>query len=536
MKLVSVTEMKAIEREADSKGVTYEEMMRRAGLGVADTVEEWFGHLAEKKVVGLVGPGNNGGDTLVALTALIKAGWEATAYLVKERAKKDVHLHAFQTAGGRVLSVSDDPDYVDLDNAVASSTVLMDGLLGTGFRLPLKSDLGQIMKHIREITAKPAVVAVDCPSGVDCDSGEAADEVIPADVTVCMQAIKTGLMRFPAFKFTGEIEVVDLGLPADSQAERQIQREVVTAEQVHALLPERALDSHKGTFGSALIAAGSLNYTGAVLLAAEAAYRVGAGLVRAAVPSVIHSIIAGQIPEATWVLLPNDLGVISEPAAEVLLENLKPSTAVLLGPGWGLEDTTFRFLEAFLRREPMNHARGGIGFLGKEITDSGIDRTLPPLVVDADGLKLLSRIRDWTKVLPADTILTPHPGEMAVMTGLPVDRIQAERLETAESYAREWQQVVVLKGALTIVAAPDGRSTTIPVATPALARAGTGDVLAGLIVGLRAQGLSAYDAAVCGAWIHAQAGLVAACQVGHPAAVLAGDIIRAIADVLQGLG
>ena len=536
MKLVTVAEMRAIEKEADSKGVSYAEMMRRAGEGVAETVEEWFGHLAEKRILGLVGPGNNGGDTLVAMTTLISNGWQATAYLVKASEKKDLHLKDFLAAGGEVVALDDDPEFSKFDEAVDASTLLLDGILGTGFQLPLKPEFARLMKHILDLPGRPAVVAVDCPSGVDCDSGKAADEVIPADVTVCMQAIKTGLLRFPAFKLAGEIEVVDLGLPPDLETDAAVIREVATAERVHVLLPERALDAHKGTFGSALVAAGSLNYTGAVLLAAEAAYRSGAGLVRVAVPSIIHAVVAGQLPEATWLLLPNDLGVISEPAAEVLLDNLKPASSILMGPGWGQEETTFRFLEAVLRREPMNHARGGIGFLGKTIDEIKDGLALPPLVIDADALKLLARIQNWTKILPADTILTPHPGEMSVLTGLPVDEIQSERLNTAERYAREWRQVVVLKGALTVVAAPDGRSAVIPVATPALARAGTGDVLAGLIAGLRAQGLAAYEAALCGAWIHAQAGLVAACQVGHSASVLAGDVVRAIPDVLQGVG
>jgi NAD(P)H-hydrate epimerase len=158
---------------------------------------------------------------------------------------------------------------------------------------------------------------------------------------------------------------------------------------------------------------------------------------------------------------------------------------------------------------------------------------LPPLVFDADGLKLLAKLPNWPKLLPAPAILTPHPGEMSVLTGLSAEEIQKDRLEIAKKFAAQWGHVVVLKGAFTVIAAPDGRTTTIPVATPALARAGTGDVLAGLIVGLRAQGMEAYEAAVAGAWIHAQAGLTAAEVQGSSAAVLAGDVLDAIADVMS---
>jgi NAD(P)H-hydrate epimerase len=160
---------------------------------------------------------------------------------------------------------------------------------------------------------------------------------------------------------------------------------------------------------------------------------------------------------------------------------------------------------------------------------------LPPFVFDADGLKLLAKLPDWFRLLPAPAILTPHPGEMSLLTGLTVEKIQEDRLAIAGKYAAEWGHVVVLKGAFTVIAAPDGRTTTIPVATPALAHAGTGDVLAGLITGLRAQGLEAYDAGRLGAWVHAQAGLAAAVVQGSTAAVLAGDVLEAVADVLAEL-
>ena len=176
-----------------------------------------------------------------------------------------------------------------------------------------------------------------------------------------------------------------------------------------------------------------------------------------------------------------------------------------------------------------------IGFLQEQDTKQEHKASLPALVIDADGLKLLSKLKDWSKLLPHETILTPHPGEMAALTGASVAEIQADRPGTAEKYAGEWGHVVVLKGAFTVVASPDGRITTIPVASAALSRAGTGDVLAGLIVGLRAQGLEAYEAALAGAWIHGQAGLLAAEDLGSTASVLAGDVLDAVAEVLSGL-
>jgi NAD(P)H-hydrate epimerase len=272
-------------------------------------------------------------------------------------------------------------------------------------------------------------------------------------------------------------------------------------------------------------------------LAGKAAYRSGAGLVTLAVPMPLHNALAGSLPEATWVLLPHEMGVIASNAAGVIAKNLDRATAMLVGPGLGTEDTTREFFENLLKGKVATRKTSGrIGFVQAGPQDiEEYHSAMPPLVVDADGLNLLAKMENWAQLLPAKSVLTPHPGEMAGLTGLEKDAIQKDRLGTALKYAAEWGQVVVLKGAFTVIAAPDGQATIIPVATSALARAGTGDVLAGLIVGLRAQGLDAYEAAVAGAWIHAQAGIYAADRVGNPASVLAGDVLDSIADVLIGM-
>ena len=273
-------------------------------------------------------------------------------------------------------------------------------------------------------------------------------------------------------------------------------------------------------------------------MAGKAAYRVGAGLVTLAVPSPLHGALSGQFPEATWILLPHALGVIARDAAEVLAKNLERATALLIGPGFGMEDTTREFIEDLLvGNSSSKRTRAHIGFLQSETEKtSELANQLPPLVFDADGLKLLGKIEGWHKLLPAPAILTPHPGEMSVLTGLSTAEIQDDRQAIARKFAKEWGHVVVLKGAFTVIAAPDGRLAVIPVASPALARAGTGDVLAGLIVGLRAQGVEAFESAVAGAWIHAQAGLYAADDLGTPASVLAGDVLDSVSDVLSDLG
>ena len=512
MKLVTVTQMRAIEKEADANGVSYAQLMQNAGRGLAELVHGVGQENGWDRITALVGPGNNGGDALVALTWLAQAGWTTHAHLVKREAGDDDLVMTYLSVGGEVTDSGDSQSLVEFLN---DSDVLLDGLLGTGIKLPLKKEAALVLESAKNFMAEmelpPFVVAVDCPSGIDCDSGEAADETIPADLTITMAAVKQGLLKLPAFEFVGELQVVEIGFPDDLRSWNEVKVDVADDDFVAALLPERTPASHKGTFGTAFVVAGSTSYTGAALLAGTAAYRIGTGLVTLAVPEPLHAALAGHLLEATWVLLPHENGFISERAHELLLENLKRATAILIGPGLGSSASTEKFIEGVLPSINL------------------------PAVIDADGLRHIAHLKDWHKKLFDVAVLTPHPGEMSALTGLSTEKIQGNREEVAVSYAKMWGHVVVLKGAFTIVASPDGHRTIIPVATPALARAGTGDVLAGLIVGLRAQGLSAYDAAIAGAYIHARAGLLAADAFGTTASVLASDVLDMVADVIAEL-
>jgi ADP-dependent NAD(P)H-hydrate dehydratase / NAD(P)H-hydrate epimerase len=512
MKLVTTSQMREIEKEADSKGVSYAQMMQNAGRGLAEIVHAMGQENGWDEVSGLVGSGNNGGDTLVALTWLASAGWRTHAYLVKRKSKDDELIAHYLSAGGELSESEGDENDEQLIAFLEQSDVFVDGLLGTGIKLPLKQEAARVLEKINLLISNldppPFVLAVDCPSGVDCDTGEAADETIPADLTVTMAAVKQGLLKLPAFELAGELHAIGIGLPNTLDAWNAIQTEAADWEMVSALMPERTPASHKGTFGTAFVVAGSTSYTGAALLAGTAAYRVGTGLVTMAVPEPLHAALAGHIPEAIWVLLPHENGFISDKAVDTVLENLERASALLVGPGLGDKLCTGRFIENIISSIKI------------------------PIVLDADGLRHVSHIKDWHNKLFAPAVLTPHPGEMSALTGVSKDEIQNNREEIAVKYAREWGHVVVLKGAFTVIASPDGRLTIIPVATPALARAGTGDVLAGLIVGLRAQGLDAYDSAVAGAFIHAQAGLFAAETLGTTASVLASDVLDAVADVI----
>ncbi len=543
MKLVTVPQMHLIEQEADGNGLTYEMMMENAGHNLSREVMRLAYAQEDEEaiqVLGLVGPGNNGGDTLVALIHLAEKGWKARAYFVKRKHTGDTLAKRLEEADGEIFLAEKDEGFHQIQTFLENADVVLDGILGTGFKLPLKDEIGTVMGAVKEIISKmewpPYVVAVDCPSGIDCDTGEASAQTIPAEATITMAAVKQGLLKLPAYDLCGELRVVDIGPLDELRTWQAVISDVADEEMIINLLPKRPADAHKGTFGTAMIAAGSINYTGAALLAGKAAYRIGTGLVTLAVPGPLHSTLAGHFPEATWVVLPNEMGVIAASAANVLIENIGRATSLLIGPGLGLEDTTKDFIAYLLDVTLEKSPHGHLGFVRNQEVKADVKHvSLPAMVLDADGLKLLAKIPDWPKMLPAPAILTPHPGEMAALTGLEIEEIQKDRLLIARKFAQEWGHVVVLKGAFTIVAAPDGRTTTIPVATSALARAGTGDVLAGLITGLRAQGMEAYDAGRAGAWIHAQAGLSAIEIIGTPTAVMASDVLEAIPDVLANL-
>jgi NAD(P)H-hydrate epimerase len=546
-KVVTVEEMKAIEAAADRGGLSYAMMMDAAGQAVAENILARLEDPAAHKVVVLCGPGNNGGDGLVAANRLAEAGAAVSVYLTRPADENDPKVQRLRQRGLLMADAENDQRWRVLKNLMGGVTVLVDALFGTGARLPLTGKPADLLKYARKAladraerdsAARPLIVAVDCPSGLDCDTGALDPLALAADVTVTFAAAKRGQFAFPGAEAVGELVVADIGVDDDLPELAGVRLEVATQESVQALLPERPRDAHKGTFGRALIAAGSVNYTGAAYLAGEAAYRVGAGLVTLAVPSPIFPALAGQLPEATWIMLPHELGVIAGPAADVLRKEYDKTQALLFGPGVGMEKETAAFVRRWLGMEEAAAARSAhFGFIARGDGEAAPEATAPAMpkaVVDADGLKLLAGVEGWAARLPRATVLTPHPGEMAALTGMSKDDIQRDRVGAAMQHAAEWGHVVVLKGAFTVVAAPDGRATLIPFASAALARAGTGDVLAGAITGLLAQGMAPYEAAVAAAFLHGLGGVLAAQALGSTAAVMARDVLEGLVEAMGG--
>lgn len=539
IKVFSVAEMVAAEKAADAAGVSYDQMMETAGMRVAQAIAARM-PLAERRVLVLVGPGNNGGDGLVAGRYLAEGGADVAFYLYKSRdAGEDDNYAQVREMGLFLVQAEQDQRYRVLRTRLQSTDILIDALLGTGVTRPIGGNLADLLKqvnsylrllegndkrrkHLTNIAdlspkvqeqERPAIVAVDCPSGLNCDTGALDPLAIAADLTVTFAGPKRGHFGFPGAEACGELVVADINIAADLPEVEKVAAELATVQMARSLLPQRSSSGHKGTFGTALIAAGSEHYWGAPLLASKGAYRVGAGLVALAVPEAIRATVAGQMPEATYPLV-NDDKMFGAGGASFLLDEGQSAQGFLVGPGIG---PAHDFIEALLDK---NAAR---------------EHGLPPLVVDADGLNVLSELPEWWKLLPPRTILTPHPGEMARMMGASLAEVkEADRVELAGEHARQWGHVVLLKGAYTIVANPQGQSTLLPFANALLAVGGSGDVLSGIIVGLLAQGLEPYEAAVLGGYIHGAAGELAAESFGK-AGMLSGELADWVPQVRRRL-
>lgn len=549
IKVITVEKSRDLESKAHKGGLSFAEMMENAGRGTAVAIDRYLG-ARQKRIVVLAGPGNNGGDGLVAAHYLREMGARVTCYLWKRNVEGDAHLRRVREDRLPLFQAEDDAGFEALRDLLSAADVIVDALLGVGVDRPIGGTLKELLCAARQVIEErkatrelavavppdltepgPVIVAVDCPTGLNCDTGELDPAALPADMTVTFAYPKVGLLRFPGADAVGNIVVADIAIPPGLADD--VVLEMASAEQIRAWLPVRPRAAHKGTFGRALIVAGSVNYVGAAALAGAGAKRVGTGLVTMALPMPIQPAVAANLTEATYLLLPHDMGVIARGAVKVLREKLVEYSTLLLGPGLTQEKETVAFVHAFLGLEPTEH-RGHIGFVSSAAAETPELLDLPPLVVDADGLNCLAAADKWWTALPPGTILTPHPGEMARLMGGNVTskEIQADREGVATSMATEWNAVVVLKGAFTVVAAPGGRVMVVPFANPALASAGSGDVLAGAIAGLRAQGMDAFEAAVAGAFLHGLAGELARAELGDMG-VVAGDLPARLPLALQ---
>ena len=515
MKILTVSQMRQVEQDCAKIGLPANVLMENAGKAVAEKVKKILGTIDKQSILVLIGPGNNGGDGLVAARHLHDWGTKVSVYLCSQRFPDDPNFKLVQERGITCVDATQGENLDKLDELLSSANAVIDALFGTGKIRPLRGTFLQVLDRVSRAKKKQSgfhIITLDLPSGLDADTGAVDSACLYADNTITLGFPKPGLFNFPGAERAGKITIADIGIP--SYLAEQVTIELITNQWARSVLPQRPLEANKGSFGRVLVAAGSPNYIGAAYLACSGAIRVGAGLVTLATATSLQPILASKLTEITYLPLPESHpGIVSLEAARLIHQQLNHYNVLLLGCGLGQSQSAIRFIRAILLRGKL---------------------ALPSLVLDADALNTLAKIPDWWQQLTDDAILTPHPGEMARLAGGSVDKGQSNRVGIAKKVALEWHKTVVLKGAYTVIAAPDGQSKISPIANPGLASAGTGDVLSGAIAGLVAQDLSLFDAAALGVYLHGQAGEMVKARLGD-AGMIATDLLPALPSIIKQL-
>ncbi len=503
MRLITAEEMQAIDRRAITElGIPGVVLMENAGRAATEVCCNAFAGLFPGPVLVLAGKGNNGGDGYVMARLLADRGWQVQTLVLGQA--DDIGGDA-AVMRDILLKMKLPLSYVAAARTLRSQfsafepRLIVDALLGTGLTSDVRGLFAEAIELINSAAA--AVCAVDIPSGVDGSSGRICGNAVRADLTVSFDQAKIGHGSFPGAAYVGELQVVDIGLPKSHRAALASQVVLVEARDAAQWLPARPVAGHKGRFGHLLLLAGSTGKTGAAALAAAAAVRSGCGLVTAGVPAAVHDILEAKLTEAMTAPLADQQGQLSLQARPAIEQLLGERQALAVGPGLGQSDELAELL-AWLVRD--------------------VER---PLIVDADGLNLLAGqldvLQKRTGPLP---VLTPHPGEMSRLCGHSVAEIEANRFEVARDFALKHNVVLLLKGARTIVAAPEGAVRINSSGNDGLASGGSGDVLTGLIGGLLAQGLDGFEAAALAAWLHGRAAELVAIQQGT-AGMAASDLL-----------
>ncbi len=484
----TVAEMRAAEESALAAGTTAAMLMERAGAAIYGAIRRNRPDLPGRRVLCLIGPGSNGSDGLIVARRLAAHGCRVD--LLCSRSNRQAIRLARNIPG-----VTYAEDVALAGDLAAGCDLLLDGLLGTGSAPPLRGPVRTILAAVAGSTAYR--IAIDQPSGVCAQTGDRDPLAFSADLTIAAGPCKLGVLQFPARPNAGRIVDTDIGLGSVGAGM------ALTDADALALLPARPPDGHKGTFGRVLAISGSQQYRGAAGLVCAGAQRVGAGYVELAAIEPVVAATAARMAGPTYTVLPGSSGGISEQATIEIGSLLARASALAVGPGLTLGSGARRLVT---------------GLLGNRVRRQ-------PLVLDADGLTLVAPLADAAPIASPECpmVLTPHPGEMARLLAIAVDRVNADRLGSARTAAARSGAVVVLKGAGTIIARPDGRYCIIPLICPALATAGSGDVLTGIVAGLLAQGRSTWDAARLGAYLHARSGQLAQTRIG-PLGVIAADL------------
>ncbi len=494
MKLVYAAEMQALDRYTiEELGIPGEILMENAGRGVAEIILSRFADAAQRGTLVVCGPGNNGGDGFVVARHLaqhdIPVKLVSLAPPEKFRGEADLNLRIVKRLGLSLVQLSE-ADLETLAQVLERCGLVVDAIFGTGLKRPVTGLFARVIETINA-SGRP-IVAVDIPSGLSADTGRPLGVAIKATLTATMALPKVGQVIYPGKEYVGELCLVDISMPPGVIAEKGPKRFWLTEEWALSLVSCRRPDTHKGTYGHLLILAGSAGKTGAAVLAAQGALRGGAGLVTLACAQSLDPVFEGLVVEAMTAPLPYETpeGSLSPEAFSALSALAEGKKAAVVGPGAGVSSPAMALLQRVVAELPL------------------------PMVVDADALTALSGQIYHIRRAQRPRILTPHPGELARILQTTKEAIQEDRLAAARTAAKEANAIVVLKGAATVVVAPDGREAVNSSGNPGMATGGMGDVLSGLIGALLAQGYEAFEAACLGVFIHGAAGDLLAGEKG----------------------
>jgi len=497
----------------ETYGIPGAVLMENAGAQVVRILWQEYPDLRARRVAILCGRGNNGGDGFVIARYLHNAGVPIAVFLAGERSavrgEARIHLDILTRMDIGVQELTTPEAAQAVGAQLTQYDLLIDALLGTGLNAEVSGIFRTIIAAMNG--AGRPIVAVDIPSGMSADVGTLLGEHVRAELTVTMALPKRGLLLYPAAEHVGKLVVVDIGFPAAVRAHESVRCHVPEPHEIAHALPARQANTHKGTYGHVLVVGGSTGKTGAGALAGTAALRMGAGLVTFAVPRHLNAAMEAKLTEVMTVPLPEcEEGVLGAEAAKRILELLEGRSALVIGPGVGTHPETARCLMEVFRQAQV------------------------PTVIDADGINVLAQDPAIIRAMHTPPVLTPHPGELARLRTTTTGHIQADRLGVALDTAQSFRAVVVLKGAHTVIAEPQGTLFINPTGNPGMATAGTGDVLAGMIGALLGQGYEPSLAARVAVYVHGLAGDLVAARSGQRS-LIAGDLIEALPHAFRAL-
>ncbi len=501
MKVCSTAQMREIDRAAaELGGIPGIVLMENAAISC---IKHMGDDLSEKKVAVFCGKGNNGGDGFAIARHLLNMGVETAVFLVCGSEFSGDALTNYEILSKMGADISEIFDDDCLKYKIMSCDIAVDAIFGTGVRGEVTGVAAEVIDSLNKYAK--FVISVDIPSGVNGDDGSIAGVAVKADRTVTFGAYKLGMLCFPGADYIGEVFAEKISIP--DYIMNDIDINVTDEAFARSVMPKRHSDTHKGDYGKLFIAGGAKGLTGAPSMAAEAALRCGCGLVSVGVPASLNGVLEVKLTEAMTLPLPDSGGNLTEEATEAIVQKALQSDALVFGPGIGRTDAIVKILRAVLKKSQV------------------------PVLIDADGLFALAKDMDMLSECGCNLVLTPHEAEFARLSGYTIKEIKKDRCGLSRRFATEFGVTLVLKGAKTIVTAPDGTQYINITGNSGMATGGSGDVLSGIIGAFLARGCKECDAAALGVYCHARAGDKAAETVGEDS-LIPSDIISAIHLIL----